>query len=148
MVVQYLKKKGLLDHSDDWTLFEIDNIHSVERPIREWEIVLDILNVWDMDASNALLVKKYSYHYTLTTESVLHRKIPPMHGWVSIEYKKGKWQKRYCFVRENAIYHSKDNKVSFSFVTQVPNTDRFDRAPMLQFYVISLVMTCIHYFNL
>jgi hypothetical protein len=29
MVVQYLKKKGLLDHSDDWSLFEIDNQHGV-----------------------------------------------------------------------------------------------------------------------
>lgn len=88
MVVQYLRKKGLLDHSDDWTLFEIDNrrgvgkylqktsfkqkqkrdTFSIERPLREWEIVLDILSVWEMDASNALLVKKYSYHYTLTSE--------------------------------------------------------------------------------
>lgn len=40
----------------------------VERPLREWEIVLDVLSVWEPDASNALLVKKYSYHYTLTSE--------------------------------------------------------------------------------
>lgn len=32
-----------------------------------------------------------------------------MHGWISIEYKKGKWQKRYCFVKDNAIHHAKDN---------------------------------------
>lgn len=32
-----------------------------------------------------------------------------MHGWLSIEYKKGKWQKRYCFVKDNAIHHAKDN---------------------------------------
>lgn len=67
-MIQYLKKKGLLDPSEDWTLFEIDNIHNVERPLREWEIVLDILHVWDIDASNALLVKKYSYHYSLTAD--------------------------------------------------------------------------------
>ncbi|CAO3653926.1 unnamed protein product [Mucor fragilis] len=116
MVVQYLKKKGLLDHSDDWSLFEIDNQHGVERPLREWEIVLDVLSVWEPDASNALLVKKYSYHYTLTSESILQKKIPPMHGWLSIEYKKGKWQKRYCFVKDNAIHHSKDNKGSSSSI--------------------------------
>ncbi|KAL7315986.1 hypothetical protein PS15m_005140 [Mucor circinelloides] len=116
MVVQYLKKKGLLDNSDDWSLFEIDNQHGVERPLREWEIVLDVLSVWEPDASNALLVKKYSYHYTLTSESILQKKIPPMHGWLSIEYKKGKWQKRYCFVKDNAIHHSKDNKGSSSSI--------------------------------
>lgn len=38
--------------------------------------------------------------------------IAPMHGWISIEYKKGKWQKRFCFVRDNTIYHAKDNKVN------------------------------------
>jgi hypothetical protein len=32
-----------------------------------------------------------------------------MYGWLSIEYKKGKWQKRYCFVKDNAIHHAKDN---------------------------------------
>ncbi|KAK4515060.1 uncharacterized protein ATC70_002670 [Mucor velutinosus] len=116
MVVQYLKKKGLLDHSDDWSLFEIDNQHGVERPLREWEIVLDVLSVWEPDASNALLVKKYSYHYTLTSESILQKKIPPMHGWLSIEYKKGKWQKRYCFIKDNAIHHAKDNKGSSSSI--------------------------------
>ncbi|KAI9484097.1 MAG: hypothetical protein EXX96DRAFT_560893 [Benjaminiella poitrasii] len=114
MVVQYLRKKGLLDNSEDWTLFEIDNSRGIERPLREWEIVLDILTLWNIDASNALLVKKYSYHHTLTSECVLQKKIPPMHGWLSIEYKKGKWQKRYCFVKDSAIYHAKDNKPTSS----------------------------------
>ncbi|OBZ90572.1 Amyloid beta A4 precursor protein-binding family B member 1-interacting protein [Choanephora cucurbitarum] len=114
MVVQYLRKKGLLESSDDWTLFEIDNSHGVERPLREWEIVLNTLSVWEPDASNALLIKKYPYHHTLTPESVLQPKIAPMHGWLYIEYKKGKWQKRYCFVKDNAIYHAKDNNKSTS----------------------------------
>lgn len=68
MVIQYLRKKSLLDASEDWTLFEIDIVHNVERPLREWEVVMDVLNVWDVDASNALLVKKYAYHYTLTAD--------------------------------------------------------------------------------
>ncbi|KAI8884665.1 hypothetical protein K501DRAFT_332480 [Backusella circina FSU 941] len=110
MVIQYLKRKGLLDSSDDWTLFEIANSHGVERPIREWEIVLDTVSAWEPDAGNALLVKKYSYHYTLTSENVLQKSTSLMHGWLSIEYKKGKWQKRYCFIKDNAIYHAKDNK--------------------------------------
>lgn len=88
MVVQYLRKKGLLDNSEEWTLFEIDNDHGVgkstrisltqlgltlllERPFREWEIVLKVLSAWDLEANNALLVKKYSYYYTLTSE-VIH----------------------------------------------------------------------------
>ncbi|KAI8875563.1 hypothetical protein K501DRAFT_263623 [Backusella circina FSU 941] len=111
MIVQYLKKKGLLDNTDQWTLFEIANSHGVERPFREWEIVLDIISAWEPDAGNALLVKKYPYHFTLVPEA-LQMSIVPMHGWISIEYKKGKWQKRFCFIKDNAIYHAKDNKGS------------------------------------
>ncbi|RCH84947.1 hypothetical protein CU098_004296 [Rhizopus stolonifer] len=110
MVVQYLKKKGLLDTSEDWTLFEIDN----KRPLREWEVVIDVLSVWEPDASNALLVKKYSYHYSLISECILQQKTPSMHGWLSIEYKKNKWQRRYCFIKDGAIHHAKDNNKSTS----------------------------------
>ncbi|KAG0182021.1 hypothetical protein DFQ29_006139 [Apophysomyces sp. BC1021] len=110
MVVQYLKKKALLDGSDDWALFEIANSHGVERPLRDWEIVLDVVSSWEPDANNALLVKRYGYHTSLIAESILQKRYPPMHGWLSIEYKKGKWQKRFCYVKDNAIHHAKDNK--------------------------------------
>jgi hypothetical protein len=43
-------------------------ILSIERPLREWELVFDIVSTWEPDGNNALLVKKYSYHYTLTSE--------------------------------------------------------------------------------
>ncbi|KAI8386893.1 hypothetical protein BD560DRAFT_383086 [Blakeslea trispora] len=125
MVVQYLRKKGLLDSSDDWTLFEIDNSHGIERPLREWEIVLNTLSIWEPDASNALLIKKYPYHHSLTSESVLQPKIALMHGWLYIEYKKGKWQKRYCFIKDNAIYHAKDSNkgTSSSVLCYLANYD-------------------------
>ncbi|KAI8978099.1 hypothetical protein BDB01DRAFT_861059 [Pilobolus umbonatus] len=122
-VINYLKKKGLIDMSDDWTLFEIANSHGVERPLREWEIVLEIVNAWESDTGNALLVKKYSYHYTLTSDSILQKKIPPMHGWLSIEYKKGKWQKRFCFVKDNAIHHAKDKSSPPSILCHLATYD-------------------------
>ncbi|KAG0750221.1 hypothetical protein G6F62_002727 [Rhizopus arrhizus] len=123
MVIQYLKKKGLLDPSNDWTLFEIANSHHVERPLREWELVFDIVSTWEPDGNNALLVKKYSYHYTLTSESIFQKTIQPMYGWLLIEYKKGKWQKRYCFVKDNAIYHAKDKGASSSILCHLASYD-------------------------
>jgi hypothetical protein len=55
-----------------WALFELCNDLGIgkdkltkERPLREWEIVADILSVWDSRANNALIVKKYSYVATL-----------------------------------------------------------------------------------
>ncbi|KAL0088976.1 hypothetical protein J3Q64DRAFT_1732592 [Phycomyces blakesleeanus] len=110
MVIQYLRKKGLIDMSEGWALFEIANSHGVERPLREWELVLEVVECWGPDANNALLVKKYAYHNSLTAESLLQKRHPPMHGYVSIEYKKGKWQKRFCYIKDNAIHHAKDTK--------------------------------------
>jgi hypothetical protein len=46
MVVQYLKKKGLLDNSDDWTLFEIANSHGVGNYFFVFYIVYDTFFNW------------------------------------------------------------------------------------------------------
>ncbi|KAI9323126.1 hypothetical protein BX666DRAFT_1846822 [Dichotomocladium elegans] len=107
MVLQYLKKKGLLDGSDDWALFEIANSHGLERPLRLWEIVMDAVSTWDMEKNNFLLAKKFT---------VLQKLYPPHYGWLSFEVSKGKWQKRFCFIMENAIYHAKDKQGTGSTV--------------------------------
>ncbi|ORZ13549.1 hypothetical protein BCR42DRAFT_418533 [Absidia repens] len=115
MVIQYLKRKDLLDNSGDWTLFEIANSHGVERPLRLWEIVMDITGCWEQNTNNALLVKKYGFYETLTMDSIRDRP-SPIHGWLHIEYKKGKWQKRYCFIKDHAIHHAKDSKCANSAI--------------------------------
>ncbi|KAI9277544.1 hypothetical protein BY458DRAFT_538911 [Sporodiniella umbellata] len=123
MVVQSLKKKGLLDTSNDWAFFEIANSHLVERPMRTWEIVLDIISGWQPDSNNALLVKRYPYHHTLTSETLLQKPLVSMHGWLSIEYKKGKWQKRYCFIKDNAIHHAKEKGAISSILCHLASYD-------------------------
>lgn len=35
MVIQYLRKKGLIDHANDWTIFEIANSHRVGNVNRD-----------------------------------------------------------------------------------------------------------------
>ncbi|KAI9259053.1 hypothetical protein BY458DRAFT_517625, partial [Sporodiniella umbellata] len=122
MVIQYLKKKNILDLSPDWTLFEIANSHQVERPFREWEYVLGVVATWDPDDTNALLIKKYVFHYTLTSETVFQKPIH-MHGWLSIEYKKGKWQKRYCHIKDDAIHHAKDKSAPSSVLCHLASYD-------------------------
>ncbi|KAI8149456.1 hypothetical protein BJV82DRAFT_529743 [Fennellomyces sp. T-0311] len=114
MVVQYLRKKGLLDKSEEWTLFEIANSHDIERPLRDWEIVMDTTSTWEQDTKNMLLVKKYKYRDSLMADGVLQKRYPPHYGWLSIEYKKGRWQKRFCYIMDNTIHHAKDTKGSGS----------------------------------
>ncbi|SAL95321.1 hypothetical protein [Absidia glauca] len=131
MVIQYLKRKELLDNSDDWTLFEIANSHSVERPLRLWEIVMDVTSYWEQNANNALLIKKYSFYESLTANSIKDRP-SPVHGWLNIEYKKGKWQKRYCFIKDHAIHYAKDSKCANSAIF----------CPLAGFDVYTLLQPC------
>lgn len=39
-----------------------------ERPLRDWEIVLDTVLAWDGDMHNMLMLKKYPYRSSLTAE--------------------------------------------------------------------------------
>lgn len=71
---------------------------------------MDVTSYWEQNANNALLIKKYSFHESLTVNSIKDRP-SPVHGWLNIEYKKGKWQKRYCFIKDHAIHYAKDSKV-------------------------------------
>ncbi|KAJ2963975.1 hypothetical protein NQZ79_g1066 [Umbelopsis isabellina] len=111
MVLESLRERAVIDQEQSWTLFELANKVGVERPLRDWEIVTDILSTWDQDEKNALLVKKYSYKSTLTSESVLGKSefVPPS-GQLHFEYKRGKWHKRSFTVKDNGIYLSRDSK--------------------------------------
>lgn len=40
----------------------------IERPLRDWEIVLDTVSMWDGDMHNMLMLKKYPYRSSLTAE--------------------------------------------------------------------------------
>ncbi|KAG2171760.1 hypothetical protein INT43_008140 [Umbelopsis isabellina] len=111
MVLESLRERAVIDQEQSWTLFELANKVGVERPLRDWEIVTDILSTWDQDEKNALLVKKYSYKPTLTPESVLGKNefVPPS-GHLYFEYKRGKWHKRSFTVKGNGIYLSRESK--------------------------------------
>ncbi|ORX59799.1 hypothetical protein DM01DRAFT_1192942 [Hesseltinella vesiculosa] len=107
MVLKYLRRKELLDESDDWALFEVDQRLGVERPLRQWESVASILTCWE-DRHHVLLVKKYAYAPSLSPDVVTERPLA-MHGWLTIEYKKSKWQKRYCYIKDHTVYHARDD---------------------------------------
>ncbi|CAO3598658.1 unnamed protein product [Absidia cylindrospora] len=113
MVIQYFKRKGLLDSDNDWALFEIATENGIERPLRLWEVVSDVTSGWERNTTNTLLIKKYDLYKTLAMDSILDR--PSLvHGWLNIECKKRRWQKRYCFIKDHVIYHAEDNKYTNS----------------------------------
>ncbi|KAJ3220107.1 hypothetical protein HDU67_006863 [Dinochytrium kinnereticum] len=111
-VVEYLLKDHNIEPSADWTLFELANDLGIERPLRDWEIVTDVIAAWDASTSvNAILMKKYGYRSTIVPKSIVGR-FPKIQGYLYIETRPKKWQKKFCVLREGCIYYYKESNMT------------------------------------
>ncbi|XJO71934.1 hypothetical protein BDV3_001362 [Batrachochytrium dendrobatidis] len=112
-----------LDASPDWALFELCNDMGIERPVRDWEIVTDVISAWDTTNSlNAIVMKKYGYRVTLSCKSLTGR-FPRIQGYLYLEMKPGKWHKRFCVLRDSIIYYFQE---ADSTETVLCNLSQFD----------------------
>ncbi|KNC98828.1 uncharacterized protein SPPG_05804 [Spizellomyces punctatus DAOM BR117] len=113
-IVHDVVTKFHLEKSPNWTLFELCNDLGIERPLRDWEIVTDVISAWDAGTSiNAIVMKKYGYRDTVSPKAVAG-KYPRVQGWMHMEVKPGKWQRKFFVLREASIYYYKDANQSGS----------------------------------
>ncbi|KAK4332461.1 LOW QUALITY PROTEIN: Metal homeostatis protein BSD2, partial [Rhodotorula toruloides] len=105
-VVSLGKAKGALskttanDASEGgWALWESWRSTGLERPIREYELVSDVLKSWDQE-SNALFFRRTTMWPVLSAHS----------GQIQLEVKKGKWSKRTLELKDGTITYSKSEK--------------------------------------
>ncbi|KAG0370180.1 hypothetical protein BGZ54_007380 [Gamsiella multidivaricata] len=104
-------------YHDRWTVFEYSKEFMIERPLRDFEVLLDVMKTWEADKDNKMICKSFPARNELSAKEVI-RLVGPAgqedfvrpHGWVHVEMKKGKWVKRYLHTTDTAVYHSKDNK--------------------------------------
>ncbi|KAG0278028.1 hypothetical protein BGZ95_004866 [Linnemannia exigua] len=104
-------------YHDRWTIFEYSKEFLIERPLRDFEVILDVMKTWEADKDNKMICKSYPVRNELTAQEVV-RLVGPAgqesfvrpHGWVHLEMKKSKWVKRYLHITDTAVYHSKDAK--------------------------------------
>ncbi|KAJ3018862.1 UNVERIFIED_CONTAM: hypothetical protein HDU68_010942 [Siphonaria sp. JEL0065] len=88
-----------------WTLFEVCSDFGIERPLRDWEIVTDVLEAWDPTTStNVLILKPYGFRNTLVPRCIIG-KWPRVEGRFDIEIKPGKWKRKYFVLKEDSIYY-------------------------------------------
>lgn len=120
-VLQMLQQRGTFGepgdgrYHDRWTIFEFNKEFMVERPLRDFEVLLDVMKTWEADKDNKMICKSYPARNELSAGEVI-RLIGPAgqasfvrpHGWAQVELKKGKWAKRYLHITDTAVYHSKD----------------------------------------
>ncbi|KAG0311866.1 hypothetical protein BGZ99_009872 [Dissophora globulifera] len=104
-------------YHDRWTVFEYTKEFLIERPLRDFEVVLDVMKTWDAEKDNKMICKSFPARTELSAKEVL-RLVGPAgqqsfvrpHGWVHLETKKSKWVRRYMHITDTAVYHSKDPK--------------------------------------
>ncbi len=80
-VIRDVRHKALLEETDEWALFEVaadfnmgtlinrNSLISLERPVRDYEMVLDVFRTWDHRTTNVLMLRKYLYRDMLTVEA-------------------------------------------------------------------------------
>ncbi|KDQ09915.1 hypothetical protein BOTBODRAFT_36729 [Botryobasidium botryosum FD-172 SS1] len=127
-VLDIVEREGVLSndagHANGWALWELSNDFGMERPIREYELISDILETWNKEVQiNAFMVKR-----TPLAPLLLQTAIPPSlplgNSWVQWEGKKGKWSKRWIQLREQSIFLSKrDNGKDETFLCSLSNFD-------------------------
>lgn len=108
-LIQEVTQSSDLNH--EWALFELCNTLGIERPLREWEIVTDVLSAWNQQSSNVILIKKYQFKATLST-SYLRGTYPKSQGFMYLQLTPGKWHKRFCFLRKHCLYYLSEKDVT------------------------------------
>ena len=56
-----------LNYVMTWALV---NRFYIERPLRDWEIVTQVLSCWDAASVNAIVMKKYPYRNTISPKVI------------------------------------------------------------------------------
>ncbi|CAG8608504.1 2827_t:CDS:10 [Funneliformis caledonium] len=131
-VLNYFRSNDTIYDNETWTLFELINEYGLERPIRDWEYIATVIGAWELDKPNALVLKKHAFRSCLTLEG-FNNAVPPMFGWLHLEIKKNKWQKRYFYTKEGVIYHSKDSKGNNeTFLCSLTNFDVYTMTKIMK----------------
>ncbi|GJN91736.1 hypothetical protein Rhopal_004759-T1 [Rhodotorula paludigena] len=130
-VVAFAKAKGALSketpgaqNEGGWALWESWRSLGIERPIREYEFLADVVKSWDHD-ENALFFRRTTMWPIISA----HARLPPAvskTGPVQIELKKSKWSKRFLELKDGVVSQSKSEKGKDSTtLCQLSNFDVF-----------------------
>ncbi|GAA5923551.1 uncharacterized protein JCM15063_003684 [Sporobolomyces koalae] len=117
-VVTYARGRGALEHGLEseggWALWEVWQELGLERPIREYELLNDIVRSFD-EKSAGFVLRRTKLWPILSAHARPHA-CPPKSAQVQLEVKKGKWSKRNLSLRDGTLSHSKSDKGKDSII--------------------------------
>ncbi|KAI0269800.1 hypothetical protein BC834DRAFT_819570 [Gloeopeniophorella convolvens] len=128
-ILETLDSQGQLANwagAGGWMLFEVSQDFGMERPIRHYEVVSEIISSWDKDKSVNLLVAKKTPLAARLHPSAMPSSSPVCSGYIEWESKRGKWSKRWLELREQGLWLSKkDNGKDETFLCSLANFDAY-----------------------
>lgn len=100
----------------------------LERPIRRYERIRDILNSWDSDERHTLLIRPGSTCTTLDLRESGAPRQQPVGGTVQLYHsqKPGKWDKRWIQLRNDGQVTVSKNGTDFTNICHLSDFDLYD----------------------
>ncbi|CUA68763.1 Cell surface glycoprotein 1 [Rhizoctonia solani] len=111
-VLEMAKIRGELDVEGPggWQLWEQSNECGMERPVRDFELIADVLKAWNPEKRVNVLIIRHSPFCSLLKPENIPSSSPLMAGWVMWVSKPGKWSKRWLELKEHGLFVSKNEK--------------------------------------
>ncbi|KAG9124203.1 hypothetical protein FRC07_012412 [Ceratobasidium sp. 392] len=128
-VIDSARQRGELEApgAGGWHLWEQSNECGMERPVRDFELVSDVLKAWNPEKRvNVLIIRRSQLCGLLKPENIPSSS-PTMSGWVMWASKPGKWSKRWLELKEHSLFVSKSDKPGKeqTFLCGVSNFDAY-----------------------
>ncbi|KAI0036539.1 hypothetical protein K488DRAFT_8518, partial [Vararia minispora EC-137] len=112
-----------------WMLFEICQDLNMERPVRGFELVPDVLKSWDKERMNNALLARKTPFVNVLHPSAIPSSSPRRAGYVEYEVKRGSWKKRWLELREQGLFLAKkETGKDEVFLCSVSNFDAYSVA--------------------
>ncbi|CAE6523054.1 unnamed protein product [Rhizoctonia solani] len=93
-----------------WQLWEQSNECGMERPVRDFELISDVLKAWNPEKRVNVLIIRHSSFCALLKPENIPSSSPLMAGWVMWISRPGKWSKRWLELKEHGLFVSKNEK--------------------------------------
>ena len=105
----------------------------LERPVRKYERIRDIMNSWEDDTKNKLiLISSLSGGEGLNPADAPVEPPSESYAWLSYMMKPGRWSKRWIMMRDGAVlWAKKDTKKEkdFQHICHLSDFDTYDPTP-------------------
>ncbi len=97
------------DSKGGWVVFDCSAQLGIERPLREYEMITDVVNVRAHPQTDFFLIKRTELSPYLSIRAV-PASSPALAGYVYVQDRKKKWNKRWLELRDHALYHAKNER--------------------------------------